>query len=440
MNALRGKGSEGWGAQSIIEWSLIALGFLVVLATLNPNVGGDGAVRFTSVQGFLQGDERFSKFSLVQPLLSMPLAWLAVALHVEPSRFVAYFNFLIFILFAIPIYRQIMRRYGAGTGRAWLLLMLCGSMFPHHLQNYYGEVLSALCLFLGVLWVERRPLASMVLMAVGCVNTPALLPPFLAFALVWFVLDKKKIPCASAALAIAAVAFELWVKHAGAAGGYFSDSEHGFQTVLPYSGRSGFSYPVLFGLISIFLSFGKGLVFYIPGVFLAMSKRVRSTLQLDARASLIALVALAGPVLLYSKWWAWYGGSFWGPRFFLYLCAPACLIMARLVQEKGLSLPRLSLLWLVVLLSVWVSVDGYVFAQSDMDACWGENYAKEYLCWYIPEFSALWRPFVTGRFWDFFEQARAIYGAWSLLALCYLSGLMLWNNPHRLQLPKRLAR
>ncbi len=439
MTAVKDEGGEGWAARPIIEWCLIALGVLVVSATLAPNVGGDGAVRYASVQGFLLGEGQFSKFSLVQPLLSMPLAWLAVALHVDPSTFVAYFNYLVFIALAIPAYRQLARRYGGATGRAWLLLMLCASMFPHHLQNYYGEVLSALCLFLGVLWVERRSWASMMLMAIGCVNTPALLPPFLGLALVWFALDKKKVPCASAAIAIAAIALELWFKHAGAADGYFSDGEHGFQTILPYSGRPGFSYPVILGILSILLSFGKGLVFYIPGIFLGMSERVRASLRLDARSSLIALVALVGPVLLYAKWWAWYGGSFWGPRFFLYLCAPACLVMARILQQRDLSLPRLCLLWLVILLSVWVSVDGYIFAQGEMDACWAENYAKEYLCWYVPEFSALWRPFVTGRVWTVFEQTRGIYAVWSLVALCYMSGLIIRNHIHAARLRDRSA-
>jgi hypothetical protein len=49
---------------------------------------------------------------------------------------------------------------------------------------------------------------------------------------------------------------------------YLQDAEKGFVTVLPYSRMQGFSYPLFFGILSIFISFGKGMILYLPGLLL----------------------------------------------------------------------------------------------------------------------------------------------------------------------------
>jgi hypothetical protein len=200
---------------------------------------------------------------------------------------------------------------------------------------------------------------------------------------------------------------------------YFSPGEKGFATALPYSGLPGFSYPLFFGVMSVLLSFGKGILFYIPGLTLFFSARVRSFLHLD-NATGFALAAFAiATVLVYAKWWAWYGGNFWGPRFFLILCFPATLAFVAVIQmiEKTWGLT----LWAVaaLLLSTWVAIDGYVFAQSHLDLCWQNNYALESLCWYVPEFSALWRPFVTDEVWHILAKGRAHFAVWQVAVSAY---------------------
>jgi hypothetical protein len=47
-------------------------------------------------------------------------------------------------------------------------------------------------------------------------------------------------------------------------------------------------------------------------------------------------------------------------------------------------------------LSAWVGLNGAVFDQRDLELCVQNTYALEFLCWYTPEFSALWHPFVSG--------------------------------------------
>jgi hypothetical protein len=47
-----------------------------------------------------------------------------------------------------------------------------------------------------------------------------------------------------------------------------------------------------------------------------------------------------------------------------------------------------------LLLSVWVGVDGQTFGQFAQSQCTTNHYYLEAFCWYVPEFSVLWTPFV----------------------------------------------
>src|SRR5262249_30267302 len=69
-------------------------------------------------------------------------------------------------------------------------------------------------------------------------------------------------------------------------------------------------------------------------------------------------------------------------------------IAIRLQHLRRSSLPALGALLLVLTLSVWVGINGAVFASQDQ-VCLQNDYALESLCWYVPEFSVLWRPFIT---------------------------------------------
>lgn len=426
-------------SRSAIEWSLIAAGVVVIALTLHPAILGDAAVRYQTIEYWLGEGGGYSKFSVIQPALSMPLAWLANAVGIDPTHLVAYFNALVFLVMGAAAYPELARRYSPETGRVWLLLMMAASMFPHHLQHYYGEVLTSLCLLLGILWLSHRSLIAVLLLALACVSTPALLVPFAAVAFVWLLVHRSPLPMLALFIAGAIILGETLIKYGGLDSGYLSDGEHGFATVLPYSGRPGFSYPMFFGVLSLLMSFGKGLVFYIPALVLVLSRRVREMLRLDVRSTWIALAALVLPILFYSKWWAWYGGAFWGPRFFLYLCAPACLLIALSMHDRAIAWPLRLLVIAILVLSAWVAIDGYLYGQEQMDACWADNYSKEYLCWYLPEFSALWRPFVTGSFWHMMSNVRWPYAAWNLLVIGYLLARVLVGSHGRDPPPRPLS-
>jgi hypothetical protein len=66
-----------------------------------------------------------------------------------------------------------------------------------------------------------------------------------------------------------------------------------------------------------------------------------------------------------------------------------------------------------------------------MDQCWQNNYALESLCWYVPEYSALWRPLVTGETYMILNYERAPFAIWQVLVLVYLVITTLLNYKNR---------
>src|SRR5207248_4240377 len=100
------------------------------------------------------------------------------------------------------------------------------------------------------------------------------------------------------------VAAEAWIRRGSPfASGY--GGNHGQPGLLPYSGRPGFSYPFVFGVLSILFSFGRGFMFFFPALLFWFDRRTRKRFTHPARGILIAsLLFTAALVLVYSKWWA----------------------------------------------------------------------------------------------------------------------------------------
>jgi len=59
-----------------------------------------------------------------------------------------------------------------------------------------------------------------------------------------------------------------------------------------------------------------------------------------------------------------------------------------------LALHALTVVLAALLLSVWVGIDGQAFGRFAQATCNANHYALESFCWYVPEFSVLWTPFV----------------------------------------------
>lgn len=406
---------------------MLLVGLVLLAYTLRPEVVSDGEVRFSAVAAMLAHQPMPPiKYSLVQPVLTLPGVLAAQALGVEPQVAASYFNLVAFCVLGAVILVELARSVGASTACRSMLLLLAASMLPHHLQQYFGEVLSALLVTAGVLMAPRRPVVSTVLLGLGVANTPVLLVPAVAAAMAL----NRHLPAMVAGVALAAAIYvaENLVKFGSLTGsGYFSAADVGFKTVLPYSGKPGFAYPLFFGVLSILFSFGKGLVFFIPALLLYLRRDTYALLGFAGARRLALWAACAALVLVYAGWWSWYGGNFWGPRFFLILAMPAAIALAVHVGACSGG-GRAAVLSVLLIASAWVGIDGVVFGQQGMDVCMTNNYQLEFLCWYVPEFSALWRPFVLSApakvLGEILSGPRAPYAAWQLVITAYLLGLV----------------
>jgi hypothetical protein len=387
----------------------------VTIATAPLAIGNDGIVRFYSLDSLLRdGTFDRSKYSLYGPIAAAPL-WYLGELVGYPKEVVWVFNRGAFLALLVGLWLALGRVLPSAERTRFAALLCFGSMFPWHVTGFFAEVFHATCVGLGLalLATRRGPWAAFggVLAAWGTANVPATAVglAFAACVLCWH--HRRLRYLALPALAAALILLENAVRRGDPfAGGYAGEAGH--RTALPYSGLPGFSYPLFFGLLSVLFSFGKGLVFFAPGLF----ARYPEGPEPDAGARIVYRVWLAvvvGLVLVYARWWAWYGGAVWGPRFFLFASLPAALVLARWTARAAEHSTRANAFVLVaVLLSCWVGLSGVVFAESGAERFWANDFALEYLNWYVPECSALWLPFVTPKALAWHDYPRFV--AWAL--------------------------
>jgi hypothetical protein len=320
------------------------------------------------------------------------------------------------------------------------VLLVFGSMFAAHVNGFYGETVTAVGLAVGLLSItvaERRLVRSAggVLLVVAAVNSPAVAPA-VALAVVLHTVRRRHYRYLLLLPAIAVLALLDARLHTGSFHSPYAD-DHGVRTVLPYSGRSGFSYPALLGIGVLLVSFGKGLLFFAPGGFLSLRGRLADLPRTRAVYPLWTAITV-GLVVVYCRWWAWYGGFFWGPRFFLFASIPAALVLAVRLITPSRSVGGFAVTLGALLLTSWVAICACI-GPVGQQVCRADHFAREDLCWYSPEYSVLWRPIVQ---WPDLSVAQQLYIGLAVVALLRLAvpfclaarrtltvGVPLWLQP-----------
>jgi hypothetical protein len=403
-----------------LTFALSGIGLYLMFVLLPHAMTGDGLERYKALTELLEHGRLSSMaYSLIGPLFSAPLFYLGKVVG-GAEWWVGRFNTLLIVGGVVGLGVLLRRRVDLEILGTFLLLLVAASMFPNHSRDYYGEVFTGISVALGAAALATdRSILGWSLMVTGVVNTPATIVGLLlvSFRHIWRNQRLRHLlPLIAAALLIV---IEAWLRRGGPfTTGY--EGNAGAPTVLPYSGRLGFSYPLFLGLMSILLSFGKGVVFFAPGLLLPIRERdIGPSSRVVCECYATWMWFLAGMVLVYAKWWAWYGGWFWGPRFFLIASLPASLALAvRLRNAKKLSLVSLVVVAVILAWSVWVGTNGAVFDQAGLGRCMQDDYALELLCWYTPEFSALWRPFLAP--WAL-SASQALFDAYCVVALAWLA-------------------
>lgn len=366
---------------------------MVFFFVLPHNIDGDGRLRFEALQGWLAGNGiPDTKYPLIGSIPSIPL-FLLGHLVGSPEWWVSRYNVVVYAAGVGFLYALLRGRVGGDVLGAFLLLLGTTAMLPNSLTGFGVETFSALAVGTGLAaWSVGRWKTATVLLGVGVANVPASIVG-LTLAMGWWAWREKQFR----ALAPLVLAAGLWLlentvrRKSPFSTGYGGD--HGFQTLLPYSGLPGFSYPTFFGALSLLLSFGKGILFFAPGLVLAFGRALEA-LRSVREVLVLWVLYLGGLVLVYGTWWAWYGGFTWGPRFLIFASLPAALLLAAQVRRPPRSLPALTVALAALVLSVWVGIDGQTFGNFAQNTCQANHYYLEAFCWYAPEFSVLGTPFV----------------------------------------------
>jgi hypothetical protein len=424
-----------------VVWGLLALGLLLLFFVLPHDIEGDGRLRFEAIQSLLAGGGiPDTKYPLIGSLLSMPLFLLGRVVG-SPEWWVSRYNVIVYAAGLVLLYRLLRDRLDRDILLAFLLLLGTTAMVPGSLTGFGAEPFTVMAIAAGLAaWSSGRWKTATVLLALGVANVPASIVG-VALAMGWWAWRLKRIR----ALAPVVVGAGLWLlenlvrRKSALLTGY--EGDHGFHTLLPYSGLSGFSYPIVFGVLSLLVSFGKGLLFFASGLVLAFGRGLEA-LRAVSEILVLWCLYLAGLVLAYGSWWAWYGGFTWGPRFLIFASLPATLLLAAQVRRPPRRLIALTVVVAALVLSVWVGIDGQVFGRFAQDPCSANHYSLESLCWYVPEFSVLWTPFVFGAqmpWWGFVLIAYAVavsaYVALPLIrdwaSALYRDGTLAWSAYRR---------
>jgi len=136
-----------------------------------------------------------------------------------------------------------------------------------------------------------------------------------------------------------------------------------FHTLLtfPLAPFERFSNPLGVGLAGLLLSPGKGLVWYVPLVWLSVPA-LRYWIKTQQLAeALLAIGVVVATLLLYAQWYDWPGGRAWGPRMLVMTMPALVMFCLPLLSAWGrVSAPRWQrgLLILVLSLSVLVQCLG----------------------------------------------------------------------------------
>src|SRR5260370_31468908 len=108
-------------------------------------------------------------------------------------------------------------------------------------------------------------------------------------------------------------------------------------------------------MVSLSISFGKGILFFAHGLVLAFGRGLKALKSV--RDILVTWVLyLAGLILVYGSWWAWYGGFTWGPPFLVFPSLPAALPLAAPLPPPPRSLPAPPAALAAFPLSVWGAI------------------------------------------------------------------------------------
>lgn len=231
--------------------------------------------------------------------------------------------------------------------------------------------------------------------AVGNNSVVLILVPVLAGLVSWRdKLDRKTALLSIGAGAILVVTWLVtnWVKFGSAFNTGYQDS--GIPNDV-FDGRTGFSTAPWVGLWGIFFSGGRGLVLY-GSLALVGAWGLWELRERWRGAAVWLLAGCAVPILVYSMWWSWHGGTCYGPRLLipflpLWMLGVGPLLVEMRAKAFG-GVPTRVIVYGAAALNIVASFSGTLFMFSYDQQYWlRDKPFNDFLDVYTPQFSPMFR-------------------------------------------------
>lgn len=225
------------------------------------------------------------------------------------------------------------------------LALAFASPLAHYAAGFLTEPLSALCLLLvalGLVGAGRdgpgwpgallSGAAAGLAVATKVANLPLVAPA--AVWLLWLAWSRRRAGRSWRAVVAAWILpFLAWL----AAVGWANWTRFGSVWETGYGAEArSFGTPLLEGAGGLLLSPGRGLLWYWPAALLALAGLVRLARRAPATAA-YAGSALLISLLLFGRFYQWYGGGSWGPRFLMPVLPLLALGLALLAERSARS-------------------------------------------------------------------------------------------------------
>ena len=141
--------------QTVVEIALIVVclvfSLFAMLQFYPAKISGDGAGRFQAISDLLEHGKLSSvKYSMVGSLFSIPL-WLLGKVYQTSEWWCVRYNLIVFATGLLLFYLLLKDRVERGLIRKFILILIVASMFPNHLNTYYGEVFTAILVGVGIM-------------------------------------------------------------------------------------------------------------------------------------------------------------------------------------------------------------------------------------------------------------------------------------------------
>lgn len=454
---------------------LYSLCFLFFAAIYLLSMGGhfysyDDRFRFETTKAMVERGELlvslppgspqvYSKYGIVQPVLSIPLYLLGKNFigtgegfehfdQVMVSTFMQITTALLMLVIFL-ILREL--KYSKRASLGAVVTIAFSTMFWPYAKFYFTEPFNTLCLMFAFWQLLRfkstgsnqNILASGVALGIGGVNATMLFAtavPILGLYAIWILWPRPEGVCTNwkqslikllwfGVPMVIGLAFLLGFNEFRYGSPFKTgyEGDRGFKTIIQ-DGKPGFSIPWFVGLYGLLLSAGKSVFLYNPPLVMALACLGRFTRRAKAEAWVIIGIGLVW-LAFYCKWWAWHGDICWGPRYLLPALGFAFLPLAEAWEgwrQRSWGFKALFAILIGAGLAVQFLAISAPFAAY-FQATEGPRQSRWHLLHYVPHFSPLWgqaKVVAKGMNVDFYLQKSglSLWLAW----LAGLLGLLLW--------------